>query len=98
MGLKVKTTISQNVEYEELERFVQEKTGREWSIVAAGEYNNGEQHTFLVNGKPLDNWDAKGMSDFITKGTGYPHPATMMEWLAEQKHIAPGRYTVDIFW
>lgn len=98
MGLKTRTTISQNVNYDDLEQFVKEKTGREWSFVAAGEYDNGEQHTFVLKGGPLDKWDTKSMQEFITSGTGYPHPHTMMNWLAEQKHIVPGRYVIDINW
>jgi len=98
MGLKVTTTISQQVDYNDLEVYVQELTGYEWSFVAAGEYGNGEQHTFTPNGKPLDEYDTKIMADFLDNGKGYPHPSTMFAWLAADKHIQPGRYLVDIFW
>jgi len=98
MPLKVKTTISQQVDYIDLDQYVQELTGREWSVIAAGEYGNYEQHEFLPNGKPLDEYDAKKMKSFLDFENEYPHPSTMFAWLAANGHIQPGRYVVDIFW
>ena len=96
--LKYSTKCYQNVDYADLEQFVQALTGREWSFVAAGEYGNDEDHSFTTDAKPLSERDAAEMRRFVETGAGYPHPSTMISWLAAEEHIGAGNWNVSIFW
>lgn len=46
----------------------------------------------------LDKWDADLMRKFIADSDGYPHPQTMLNWLAVEGHIAPGNWLIEVCW
>jgi hypothetical protein len=98
MSLKSRTVCNQEVEYGDLEDFVKEKFGREWSFVAAGEYGNDEQHSFTTSKHPLDVTETAEVQKFIDNGEGYPHPSIVLNWLSERGHITPGNYLINVFW
>ncbi len=83
------------VSYHDLERFIQEATGRTISVPAEMEWSNGEDHEVTID-RNAD--DADDYEDFLAgRRTNYALFA-IMDGLARDGLLAKGKYLIEVLW
>lgn len=99
MPLKFQTKTYLMVEYYVLEQFIKEETGFSYEIAANEEWSNDSEHTFVINGEPLDEWNQKDWLMFKTTGRQKNYILrSILEGLCVEGKIPSGTYLVSVQW
>lgn len=99
MELKHRKDVMIEVDYKVLEEFVNKHYNQEdWSFVADQECGNDSHHTFIVENKPLDEYQQADVDEFKSKGYGFRITGELLQDLCAQGLIEEGKYIVDVCW
>jgi len=100
MELKTVSETFLVVNYNDLNRFIRETTGRQnYNCVALEEWDNDSYHSISVSNEPLDQYDSDFWADFKNrKETGSFGLSIIMNALCLEGKIAPGNYLVHVSW
>jgi hypothetical protein len=97
--LEMNTRTLSTVKYSELERFVKEVYGQDWSFVAAEETSNDTQHTFHVDGRiSSHDMDAVGGWQLDPNPSFCPSAQVILDDLCSRLMIPAGEYLVEVCW
>jgi hypothetical protein len=97
MPLKISTELTHYVEYHDLDAFIAQIYGFEYTVTAAEECGNDTSLSFNVDGS-IQPWDEEDFAklknhDWVPYRTGM-----ILNFLARDKHIPTGMYVVNVSW
>ena len=85
------------VDYSDLERFIQEVYNRpDYEVTAAEEWGNDSCYDFKIYGDIEDDWDKENIRQF--KNGGSCDLYVIMNDMCRNKVIKPGNYLVQVCW
>ena len=100
--LKMKTIITNYVDYSDLEEFFSEKLEKNFEII--GSANDTDYSVNVVpfdENSPMAQWDKKNIDDVIKNGyidLEYSSFHPFMSWACKQGWISEGMYVITISW
>jgi hypothetical protein len=94
MDLKKRTVSTHFVDYSDLEAFIAQVYGVEFSFAADQECSNDSEHRFEVDGQ----YDQDEFSDFLTSPYSFFMAQTVLDKLCADKRIEPGCYVIEVCW
>ncbi len=95
--LKCETVVLRKVDYNDMDRFIREATGKNAEIVAMQEWGNNESHEFDLDGK-VDEYDMKKVQAFLAgKNPSYCLRA-ILNYLVREEFLLPGTYLIEVSW
>lgn len=95
--MKIKTYTQ--MDYDELDKMVQEHIGVKYESVAENEWNNDSSYTFSVKREPLDKWDKKTLEVFRAgnrEGNLWAH--IVLQELVNLNILPEGDFLVEVSW
>lgn len=97
LEMTVKTVFE--VDYSDLDNFIEEVYGHQYEIVGAEECGNYCSKTYNIKKEALDDYDVKRLNEFIANGKyQYLSPNVLLTDCCNRDLIPAGEYLIDIFW
>jgi hypothetical protein len=97
--LKGRTETVIKVDYNDLDDFIHQTTGRDdYSCCDSQEWNNDSQHRFHVENKPLSEYDQKEWSQFKLGNKRHCYLGILLDGLCVDGLIPPGNYIINVRW
>jgi hypothetical protein len=99
--MKTKTVTVIEVEYNELDKAINEfygKPSRTFSVVADQELGNDSQKEITVSKEPLDKWDQAKVGAFKNLGAYGFSLGSLLQDMANAGAIEPGTYLIKVCW
>lgn len=97
MDLKHKRVEMFEVDYKDLEKFIQDHANQEYDIVSGQECGNSSSIQIRVDGE-LDKYDVEMWSRFKKTGRGSCLLVVILNALCNDKLILPGQYLINVCW
>jgi hypothetical protein len=98
MGLEYETKTINEIDYRDLDTFIQKEYGwKEYEFVAVEECSNDSYHSFDVDGN-LDTCDLSSIDKWKNGGFVHYSNHTIMNMLCRDGHIPAGNYIVSVSW
>lgn len=98
--LKCETVCYKQVDYYELDKFIQTAYGiKEFSCVDDQEWNNNSKYTVWAEKEPLHDFDQKKLEEFLS-GKSRPDYMlrTLLNDLCNKGLLEPGKYLIAVSW
>jgi hypothetical protein len=95
--LKTEKVTLLKVKYGELDRWLSEQLGYEYSCVAVEEWNNYEEHEWTVDGE-LDKWDARKVLKALGGNIPMYSLRPLLNYFCREGKLEAGTYLVEVFW
>lgn len=97
--LNVKKVSYFQIEYGDLDRFIQEVYNiPHFSCVSVEDWNNNSQHRIVIRKKELSKWEQEDLKNVkLGREPGYSLRAVMTD-LCNQGLIEPGNYLICVCW
>jgi hypothetical protein len=86
------------VDYGDLDRFIQEVYGHEYEIVADQELGNDCCKSVTVKKEKLNQWEQADLDMFISTGIYRYMLHTILSDLCNRDLLEPGEYVIEISW
>ena len=97
--LKTKDFWVHQVEYYDIDNFVKQVYGYDFSIAASEELKNDSQKTFLVKKEELDEYEKETIEVFMKCGEDHGFmTGVLLNDLCNKGFIEPGEYLVNVSW
>lgn len=97
-SLKYKTVTYYEIEWTELEQFIEAVYGQKYDIISDMEWDNDSEHSFKVKKAPLKDYEANQVEQFKATGKGGYIAYAILDDLCNRGFILEGEYLINVCW